>query len=428
MSETGNPAQRPGRWTALLAALTLLLPVGACGIGEEALLWSLEGRAISSGGESVKPTVWAIGPTLAMARAGDVTGYDAATGEPRWTVPLPDKVCAASSRPFDGRVAVRFGERELGCHQVALIDLKTGEKVWEQTISPTDRLWSGEVVIGEGVVVADWRYSTTAFRLDDGRPLWTVDSRGADCAIDGLSGGPVLLARQTCENKARSVHRLDPRSGRYRWSYDVPPAYRVEAMASTRRVVLGLRSTGRGVSRFAVLDPSGKQVTGFDIADNDEVRCHNELQDLNRCVGVVVTDDSLYARSGKRPAKENGRTVPIVSYDLATGQARWATENPDRNHLYPLAMDGDRLIAAQPRKPGANGKGGGGSEPPRLVSVDAATGKTSIMWRLPTDVGLWLRSRYGRQYAQGRLFMNETSVTEQDEDDVVFRAFGKPPE
>ncbi|MFG2087655.1 MULTISPECIES: PQQ-binding-like beta-propeller repeat protein [unclassified Spirillospora] len=427
MDEPGNPARRFGRRSALLAVLASLLPVAACGIGEEAVLWSLEGRAVG-GGEPVTPTVWATGPTLAMARARDVTGYDPATGEPRWTVPLPDKVCAVSSRPSGGRVAVRFGKRELGCNRVAVIDVKTGTKVWEQAISPTDRHWSGEIVIGEGVVVADWRYSTAAFRLDDGRPLWTIDSRGADCAIDGLSGGPVLLARQTCENKSRSVHRLDPRSGRYRWSHDVPPAYKVEAMASTRHVVLGLRSTGRGVSRFAVLDPSGRQVAGLDIAGGEEARCHDGRQDLNRCVGVVVADDSLYVRSGERPAKRNGRTVPIVSYDLATGRARWATDNPDRNHLYPLAIDGDRLIAAQPRKPGAGGKGGGGSEPPRLVSVDAATGRTSIMWRLPSDVGLWLRSRYGRQYAQGRLFMNETSVTRGEKDDIVFRAFAKPPE
>ncbi|MGP4024753.1 outer membrane protein assembly factor BamB family protein [Actinomadura sp. 3N407] len=427
MNETGNPAQRPRRGTALLVALALLLPVGACGIGEEALLWSLDGRAISDG-ESAAPTVWATGPTLAMTRARDVTGYDAATGEPRWTVPLPDKVCAASSRPSDGRVAVRFGERELGCHRVAVIDLRTGRKVWEQTISPTDRHWSGGIAIGEGTVVADWQYSTAAFRLDDGRPLWTIDSRGADCAIDGLSGGPVLLARQTCENKVRSVHRLDPRSGRYVWSHDVPPAYRVQAMVATRHVVLGLRSTGRGVSRFVVLDMSGAQVSGFDIADKEEVRCYGGRQDLNRCQGVVVADDSLYVRSGERPVKENGRTVPVVSYDLAAGRVRWATENPDRNHLYPLAMDGDRLIAAQPRKPGGNGKGGNRSKPPRLVSVDAATGKTSIMWRLTNDAGSWLRTRYDRQFAQGRLFLNETSVTDLDEDDVVFRAFGKPPE
>ncbi|TDC94618.1 PQQ-binding-like beta-propeller repeat protein [Actinomadura sp. 7K507] len=419
-----RPGRRFRRWGAFLAALALLFPAGACGVGEEAVLWSLDGRELR-GGEDVLPTVWATGPTVAIARARDVAGYDAATGERRWTVPLSSEVCAVSSRPEGGRIAVRFGEERIGCHRVALIDLRTGKKVWEETITPNDPIRSGQVVIGEGVVVVDWRYSTTAFRLDDGKPLWTIDSRGADCEIDVLSGGPVLLAGRTCEDESRSVHRLDPRNGRHVWSYDVPPGYEVAAMVTTRRVVLGLRGSGRGVSRFVVLDPSGAPVTSIDMDGGDEVRCHHR-RDLDRCMNVVVSDDSLYARPKGRSQDKDARAAPVVSHDLSTGRARWSTENPDGNHLYPLAVDGGRLIAAQPRKPGSGGKGGGGGEPPRLVSVDVATGKTSIMWRLPS--GLYLSTRYGRQYAQGRLFLNETSVTRLDDDDAVFRAIAKPSE
>ena len=421
-----RPSRRFRRWGTLLVALALLFPVGACGAGAEAVLWSLDGREVRGGGDA-RPTVWATGPTVGIARARDVAGYDAATGERRWTVPLSGEVCAVSSRPVGGRVAVRFGEERIGCHRVALIDLRAGRKVWERTITPNDPLKSGDVVIAEGVVAVDWEYSTTAFRLDDGEPLWTVDSRGEQCEIDVLSGGPVLLAGRTCENKARSVHRLDPRNGRPVWDYGVPPGYEVEAMTTTRRVVLGLGGSGRGVSRFVVLDPSGAWVAGFDVEDENSVLCHDQ-RDLDRCIGVVVSDDSLYARPEKRSRIRERRTVPVVSFDLSTGRARWETENPDNNHLYPLAMDGARLIAAQPRKPGRGGKGNGGGTPPRLVSVDAATGRTSVMWDVPGEVSLWLGSRYGRQYAQGRLFIHETSVTRQDDDDVVFRALAEPAE
>src|SRR5690606_39755085 len=57
--------------------------------------------------------------------------------------------------------------------------------------------------------------------------------------------------------------------------------------------------------------------------------------------------------------------LPIFrAYDLATGRVLWSTENPDGNHLFPIAMDGDRLIAAQPGVAGfKGGEGRPGSSP-----------------------------------------------------------------
>lgn len=417
------PVLRPGRrrWASLSLLPALLLPVGACGIWDDPLLWSLDGRTVS-GGESVRPTVWATGPTLAITRARDVTGYDAATGEPRWTVPLSGKVCAASPRPAGGRVAVQFGQGRPGCGRVALIDLKTGRRVWEQPITPADRVRRGQAVISAGAVVVDWLFGTAAFRLDDGRRLWNVNSYNVDCAFQGLAGGPALVAGRSCDAdklKVRRVQGLDPNTGRALWSYDAPLGYVVEAMVSTRPVVLGLRREDRRrrVSRFLVLDTSGAQVTSIDVDFKSALNCSSP-QPYNRCGNIVVTGDSLYIRSGTSPGNDDKKRTfaPIVSYDLATGRARWATENPDGNHLFPIAMDRDRLIAAQPATAGEGGKA------PRLVSVDAATGKTSIMWSLTRKADFRLRSGSDRQYAQGRFFLTKKLVTGREK--VALRAYG----
>ncbi|MFC5744083.1 PQQ-binding-like beta-propeller repeat protein [Actinomadura rugatobispora] len=396
----------------------LLLPAGFglvhALVRDDSLLWSLDGRTIGQGG-SVRPTTWATGPTLAITRARDVTGHDAATGDPRWTVPLSGTVCAASARPAGDRVAVQFGQKGR-CEQVAVIDLRAGTKVWERPIG-AGRSGSGQVVIGEGTVVVDRLYGVSAFRLDDGRPLWS--SEGADCAFKGLVGGPVLLAGRSCDRgRARRVHRLDPGSGRLLWSYDVPPGYAVGAMLSSRPAVIGLRS-GDGASerpwRFVVLDASGRQVTSLD-AGRFAVDCTIVVQDPTRCTNVVVTGDTLYVRRDGRPPAKGFRAAPVVAFDLATGRIRWSTRNPDGNHLFPIAMDGARLVAAQPRTAGEGG------DPPRLVAVDTATGATSIMGKLTGEADFRLRTATDRQYATGRFFLTKALVTAGDE--VALRAYG----
>ncbi|WP_165970714.1 PQQ-binding-like beta-propeller repeat protein [Actinomadura sp. 6K520] len=408
---------RPWRPASLLAALALLPAAAACGADRDDALWSLDGRTVSGGGH-LRPTTWATGSTLAVTRPREVTGYDAATGEPRWAVPLPGGVCTASARPAGGRVAVQFGRGEFGCERIAVLDLRNGTKLWERPITG-ERHRRGQVVIAGDTVVVDWLYGTAAFHLADGRPRWTTDSQSADCAIQGMAGGPALVAGRSCDaDKGRvgGVHGIDPRTGRYLWTYDAPPGYVVDGMLSSSPVVLGLRLDGRRERawRVAVLNPSGAQTANFDIQGT--VRCSVDSEDPTRCEHAVVTEDTLYVRSGAGP-KRGRRFAPIVAFDLATGRVRWGTDNPDGNHLFPVAMDGGRLIAAQP---GAFAKGRG--KPPRLVSVDPATGKTTIMWGLTRKADFPLRSGSYRQYAGGRFFLTKHLITGKEE--VALHAYG----
>ncbi|TDC53216.1 hypothetical protein E1281_18025 [Actinomadura sp. KC345] len=419
--------RRPWLWASLAVVLAFLLTARACGGGNSTLLWTLDGRTIS-GGDFLRPTMWATGATLAITRAREVTGYDAATGEVRWSVPLAGRVCAASARPAGDRVAVQFGQGRHRCDRVAAVDLKGGRKLWEQPMPSAERVGEGQVVVSEDVVVVDEVHATAAFRLDDGRPLWDRNSRDVDCAIQGLASGPALVAGQTCDadkGKVRRVEGIDPDSGRAQWRYDAPPGYVVKAMVSSRPVVLGLDGDGPGGdrSRYVVLGPSGDQITSIDIAGKSPLLCY---RGPHRCNNIVATGDSLYIRANVRPVKdEKERTfAPVASFDLATGRARWSTENPGGNHLFPVGMDGGRLIAAQPKT--AGGARGQQGEPPRLVSVDPATGKTSIMWSLTRKSDFRVRSGADRLYAQDRFFLMKQLVT--GKEGTAFRAFGRPDE
>ena len=416
-------AARRRRWAVLGAVPVLLLTVAGCGAGDDAQLWSLSSRTIS-GGDSLRPRIWAAGPTLAITRGREVTGYDAETGETRWSVPLPGRVCAASTRADGGRVAVQFGPGGRRCDRIAAVDLKSGRKLWERPIPSTGRVREGQLVIGGGVVAVDEVHVTAAFRLADGRPLWNRGGPGAGCAIDGFASGPALVAGLSCDGdrgKVRRVEGIDPGSGRSLWSYAAPPGYTVTKMLSSRPVVLGLEQDGSDGerSRYVVLNASGAQVTSIDVAGRFSVRCY---QDPNRCNNVVVSDDSLYVRAiiGKVRDKEEKTFPPIASFDLATGRPKWSTKNPDGNHLFPIGMDGGRLIAAQPKTAVNKGRG----RRPRLVSVDPATGRTSIMWEFSWKADFALRSGSDRLYAHGRLFLMRQLVSGKGK--TALRAFGKP--
>src|SRR5690606_25766714 len=139
-------------------------------------------------------------------------------------------------------------------------------------------------------------------------------------------------------------------------------------------------------------------------------------RDLTRCTNVVVTDDTLYVRQSPGPDADAAGTAPVVALDLATGRIRRTTDNRDGNHLFPIAMDGSRLIAAQPRTAGKGGRR------PRLVAIDAATGRIRIMWSLGNKADFWLRSSAHRTYSAGRLFLTKSLVTGKEE--VAFRAYG----
>ena len=109
-------------------------------------------------------------PDLVLTSSGNVRGWDAATGESRWT---SDVVASVNALLLDGRVYVstRAG--------VAALDGRTGDLLWRASTA-------GSTV--PGFVVTDGRQLVTteqpvgggnisdlaAFALDDGRTLWRV--------------------------------------------------------------------------------------------------------------------------------------------------------------------------------------------------------------------------------------------------------------
>ncbi|MEU1966366.1 PQQ-binding-like beta-propeller repeat protein [Micromonospora sediminicola] len=129
----------------------------------------------------------AAGQVVAHERGTRLVGLDAATGAPRWDVPLgtwPRSVVATDRRCW----ALPQDRPELAC-----LDLGAGSALWRAAVPP----FSGHLVVaGDTMLVGGWR-GYTALRAFDGR---TGDLRWArpgpvPVARPVVAGGRVLLAR-----------------------------------------------------------------------------------------------------------------------------------------------------------------------------------------------------------------------------------------
>ncbi|MEU5882232.1 PQQ-binding-like beta-propeller repeat protein [Spirillospora sp. NPDC047279] len=387
-------------------------------------LWTLEARAVAGSEKDVSPASWASGPVLAITRARDVTGYDAATGKVRWRLPLAGRVCGASAFPSKGRVAVQFGpDARWDCGRIALVDLASGTKVWEAPITSAAPVWRGQVVMSGDTVVVRWGKGVTALGLNDGKQRWNAPASRSECGAQSLAGGSVLVAAYACSSRASAtgsatwhVRELDPATGRPRWSYAVPAGHEVSALPSTGPVIVLLRPEKRPADsrRLVTLTSTGTVRADIPLADRSAIRC--DAYDPSNCEGIVVDGETIYTRPGTGARKD---VPPIVALSMDGGRARWSTENPDGNRLIPVAMEdgGQRLIAVQPgrrlnRSP---------RQPPQLVAVDVASGRTTVLWGLDKsiDTNMRLITQAGRHYAQGRFFLVKTSALRNDDETVV---------
>ncbi|MEU5882231.1 PQQ-binding-like beta-propeller repeat protein [Spirillospora sp. NPDC047279] len=418
--------------TVTAAGLLLTSVLVGCGSdspggGDVPLLWRLDGRALAGAEKQARTASWLSGPTLAVTRARDVTGYDAATGKARWTVALPGRVCEASALASKGRVAVQFGpDGRERCGRIAVVDLTSGTKVWERPISSAAAVPKGQVVIGGDAVVVRTRLGTAAYALGDGRPRWTAPSPRRRCGIEALAGGHVLVASYECGRKAggpRHVRGLDPATGRPRWSYAVPAGQEVAGLPSAAPAVVALRPVDTSAAtRLVALSAAGAPTADVPVTSRHTINC--EVSDPSRCDGIVVHGDTVYTRP--KAAAPNDAS-PVVALDVNGGRVRWSTGVHHRGELIPLGMDdtGQRLIAAQPRVIAARR----GSQPPRVAAVDVATGRVTTLWPLAgkddrEKVGPKLSDWTDRHFARGRFVLVNTPYVEAD-GEVAVRAYGE---
>lgn len=150
------------------------------------------------------------GTLLSVAAFGDVlvtttsqravVAYSDA-GVRLWSLPLDDLAFWAPVRVDDRRVAVADA-----AGGVRVVDLLTGEVIWQQRVSAQV---SGPLVADSGTVVAfDAGGRTTAYAADTGEQRWAKD-------LPSTRG--VILGDTLAVRNAATLEALDLQTGRHRW-------------------------------------------------------------------------------------------------------------------------------------------------------------------------------------------------------------------
>lgn len=110
---------------ALCAALALVLTACGDGIAELPVRLKLDGRAVGITGadsqRAVHPQAWVHGDVVAVAGADRVAAYDKTSGDRRWSVPLAGRICAFSTEPVNGRVAIIVRESAGAADEIAVL-------------------------------------------------------------------------------------------------------------------------------------------------------------------------------------------------------------------------------------------------------------------------------------------------------------------
>ncbi|MEC4015217.1 outer membrane protein assembly factor BamB family protein [Streptomyces sp. H27-D2] len=376
---------------------------------------------------------WATEKTYAKPTLYGIEGFDVETGKLRWKIPLDGVICGASrSVTEDNQTAITFeagkrpdaktGGRE-PCSQIAVLDLDKGKKLWQETMPNADDA-SGQladVAISDGVVAAGWGWGSAAYRMSGGEPLWQT-SATSKCKDKGFTGGKDLVSVVQCgemgEEQLR-VQKVDPISGKPKWTYDVPPGIERVSVASSSPAVIFVVAGDYKPTDAIAIDEKGEMRSKISLESGKyEPECDSEV---DSCHTVAVGNDTLYM-----PSKEHeggggafSETNEIVAFNLATGKPKWRSDAGKDRKFTPLRMSGDKIIAYMEPTYDKGGK---------VLSLDPANGDQTEYLQFPTstrDAENKLRpSSYTEfpVYEHGRLFLGQNLLAGGTLGDDTYRA------
>ncbi|MFD7618929.1 PQQ-binding-like beta-propeller repeat protein [Streptomyces sp. NPDC059802] len=337
--------------------------------GEAKVLW-IQKNGVDlprNGSDAYGP--WIVGDIVVKAMYRTVSGYSAVDGTRKWSLRLPSDVCAAPTQPTaDGKIVIGIGRgtaSDAPCESLQMIDLASGKAGW-RTSYERPGLWDGlsdvAMAINGDVLTVGRTSRTDAFRVSDGKALW--GKLPGNCQPFGFASGPLGIAAASCQTEAddhkeQLVERIDPVSGKVRWTYKVKKGWQVDQFYSLSPLVVSLRK-GEKNWAIAVLNSDGtyrSQLAGG--TDDYETRCGSDLltrgKNVDNCLGVAADANTFYMAT-KPEYVGSDMTNAVVAFDLGTGKSKWKVAAPAGQTLMPMRMEGGKVLIYM----GATkGKGGG---------------------------------------------------------------------
>lgn len=362
---------------------------------------------------------WATDEIFAKTTVNGIIGMDAAAGKQAWKIDLDGQVCAASRHSTDdGKTAVVTGETtssRANCNQMVVIDLNKGKKLWQEEMPNSDRATSlgMNMTVSRNVVAAKWIGGSVAYKMSGGAPLWKSEgsAAGGECQDEGFAGGKELMAVVQCggygSDAKLKVQKLNPKSGKATWEFDVPKGVQSARVVSADPVVIAVGAGSSSTTDLMAVGEDQKLKSKISLGDRKyDPGCSTGVES---CASVVVDDDYAYLPSQRHQGDGYGSTNEIIAFDLDTGKPKWKSDAGERRTITPVRMLNGKLIAYKKPTYGAGGQ---------VVAVDPAKqGEQELYMRHPDDssetennlAGITLREP--PIYENGRLFLHQTIIS-----------------
>jgi len=166
------------------------------------------------------------GGLLYLAGATTLDAADAATGAPRWSVPIPGPYAGGYPVVTDGVVIVNRHDGSL-----VAVDAATGAPRWtkspHQGMGVVGSYPIGDLLADNGVVYfrgGDGDDHVYALAAATGNPLWTVDQHCRGVLAPVSDGARIFLNCWIGNTGRLGVHALDARTGATLWTHEISGA------------------------------------------------------------------------------------------------------------------------------------------------------------------------------------------------------------
>ncbi|MFF5212757.1 PQQ-binding-like beta-propeller repeat protein [Streptosporangium sp. NPDC000396] len=341
---------------------------------------------------------WMSDSAAIRAQKDGVLAYDLKTGKRAWGVPSPtDNLCGATSEIEGGLGAIAYGT-EAACDHLAGIDVKTGKLTWKIKIpaEPKSRLTMNvpTLLLAGDVVIAKVGNSVYAYGLADGKKLWG-GSPADGCRPDGLGGSAEQLVVTVDCGVGSHVSGLDPKTGKPKWRSEIAAEGLSHLVLSAKPAVVA--TTSGDSTTVEVVDESGKarQFVAGERIDLLALNGENFTDGEYERYRVALHGNTLYLATFPEnvPGKLRSRDYALA-YDMTTGKRLWKSTGTNDTMLSYVRADDHGLLALE--------TGDRRDLAPRLVRIDAATGKATALAELP--------QKYGHEGEKARVFEKNGAV------------------
>ncbi|MFG2650894.1 PQQ-binding-like beta-propeller repeat protein [Streptomyces sp. NPDC048436] len=378
---------------------------------------------------------WLTDDVYAKAGVNKIVGYDPATGDELWTLPLAGQTCAGSREVTrDGIVAVAYEEgkrtkkdKYQTCSQISAIDLKDGRKLWTETIDEgSSAARVEEVTISGSTVAAGSSAGGAAFEIMSGDHLWEPTA-GDECQDEGYAGGEQLVAVRKCgdyDEPKLKIELLDPKSGKAQWTFPLAGGIKYANVISTKPVVFGQQTGADATNVTDVFSLDGKGELRAKVSLGKDKYDHDcEFDVVDACSSIAVGNDKLYIPTRQHDGGGYSQTNEIIAFSLATGKTTGdRADAGEDGEMFPIRMDGGNILAY---------KDGGYNKGAQVVSINGKTMKETKLLETPAaeSVGSAISSMVPKSnellYSDGKLFLGKKLVSKPySEDEKEYLAMG----